>query len=169
MDMQRKLDDFTHGQIELSRQQAEATKEFNKRFDQLTSLLTFQNAPPRVQRYAASTSSHQSSVHGMGEEHHNDTPQSFVRPLGQTQQLQSPFGADPNNNRPAKLTNTFPPLILEGPPQAPDTQQDDATQQWIVNLNTHPQNNAEGGHTGGGINGPGQREEATAQAQFLPN
>jgi hypothetical protein len=87
MDMQRKLDDFAHGQIELSRQQAEATKEFNKCFDQLTALLTFQNAPPRVQRYAAGTSSHQSSVHGMGEQQHNDTPQSFVRPPGQTQQL----------------------------------------------------------------------------------
>jgi hypothetical protein len=33
MDMQRKLVDFTHGQIKLSRQQAKATKEFNKRFD----------------------------------------------------------------------------------------------------------------------------------------
>jgi hypothetical protein len=87
MDMQRKLDDFAHGQIELSRQQAESTKEFNKCFDQLTALLTFQNAPPRVQRYEAGTSSHQSSVHGMGEQHHNDTPQSFVRPPGQTQQL----------------------------------------------------------------------------------
>jgi hypothetical protein len=33
MDMQRKLVNFAHGQIELSRQQAKATKEFNKRFD----------------------------------------------------------------------------------------------------------------------------------------
>jgi hypothetical protein len=91
-----------------------------------------------------------------------------VRPPGQTQQLQSPLGAEPNNNKPAKLTNTFPPLIPEGPPQAPGTQQADATHQWIVNLNTQPQNNTERGHTGGGINGPGQREEATTQAQFLP-
>jgi hypothetical protein len=36
-----------------------------------------------------------------------------------------------------------------------------------VNLNIQPQNNTEGGHTGGGINGLGQREEATAQAQFI--
>jgi hypothetical protein len=96
-----------------------------------------------MQRYAVGTSSHQSSVHGMGEQQHIGTPQSFVRPPGQTQQLQSPLGAEPNNNKPAKLTNTFPPLIPEGPPQAPGTQQADATHQWIVNLNTQPQNNTE--------------------------
>jgi hypothetical protein len=33
MGMQRKLVDFAHSQIELSREQAKATKEFNKRFD----------------------------------------------------------------------------------------------------------------------------------------
>jgi hypothetical protein len=33
MDMQRKLVNFAHGQIELSRQQDKATKEFNKHFN----------------------------------------------------------------------------------------------------------------------------------------
>jgi hypothetical protein len=44
MDMQRKLDDFANGQIELSRQQAAATRDFNKRFDQLTMLLSNQKS-----------------------------------------------------------------------------------------------------------------------------
>jgi hypothetical protein len=45
MDMQKKLDDFAQGQIELSRQQAAATLEFNKRFDQLASLLAHLHPP----------------------------------------------------------------------------------------------------------------------------
>jgi hypothetical protein len=48
MDMQKKLDDFAHGQIELSRQQLEATKETNMRFDQLTMLLSNQSSPQRL-------------------------------------------------------------------------------------------------------------------------
>jgi hypothetical protein len=46
MDMQKKLDDFAQGQIELSRQQSVARLEFNKRFDQLTSLLAHIHPPP---------------------------------------------------------------------------------------------------------------------------
>jgi hypothetical protein len=92
-----------------------------------------------MQRYAAGTSSHQSSVHGMGEQHQVDTPQSLARQPGDTQHLQSPLGAAPNTTQPAKLSNNLAPLIPDGPPLAPDTQQADATRQWIVHLNTNPQ------------------------------
>jgi hypothetical protein len=39
MDMQRKLDDFANGQLELSRQQTEASNKSKRRFDQITALL----------------------------------------------------------------------------------------------------------------------------------
>jgi hypothetical protein len=127
MDMQKKLDDFAHGQIELSRQQSEATKETNRRFDQLTMLLSNQSSPQRPHRFEAGISSHQSSVHGMADNQNGNTPQSHFRPPNQPPYLQSPLGMDLNKNPPAKLTNNQPPLIPDGPPKPTTQQQPDHT------------------------------------------
>jgi hypothetical protein len=67
MDMQKKLDDFALGQIELSKQQSASSLEFNKRFDHLTTLLSNLNLSTTALRPDAGASTHQSSVHGHGD------------------------------------------------------------------------------------------------------
>jgi hypothetical protein len=63
IDMLKKLDDFAQGQIELSRQQTAATLEFNKCFDQLTSLLAHLHPPPPGAGIEAGTSETSNKEH----------------------------------------------------------------------------------------------------------
>jgi hypothetical protein len=71
-EIQKKLDDFAQGQVELHMQQAMAACDFQKGFDRLAAMIANMSPQPGAPRVDLDASIHQSSVHGQGDLGNND-------------------------------------------------------------------------------------------------
>ncbi|KAK1605732.1 hypothetical protein QYE76_029405 [Lolium multiflorum] len=68
IDIQKKFDGFAQGQVELHRQQSMAASDFQKGFDPLATMIANMNSAVGAPRADPESSTHQSSVHGQGEQ-----------------------------------------------------------------------------------------------------